>query len=176
MRNHRGRTPVQCTAIYDKEDCYLLIKSLEAEPQRPRVMLKARALLDAAAVVDEARKGAEDAGLSLALQQEKAIAAAPAYLKGRVDAGQKLPLVALEEAADCANERLLACLEYALGLEGESGEAQGMGMLKEVFVELVRDITSIDQFKGVGGGSVMGAGITPSDPLNARKKKLCNWM
>jgi hypothetical protein len=103
-------------------------------------LLKARALLDAAIVVPKAAQSAADKGLSYAAQHRAALAAAPAYFEGRVKEGEELPAVLVEESADGANEKLLACLKYALGLEGGGGWHEGpappQGMVKEAFVEL----------------------------------------
>jgi hypothetical protein len=112
-------------------------------------LLKARALLDAALAIPKARTDAADKGLPPALQQEKALAAAPAYLKGRVAEGRPLPAVAVEEDGQPVgaeqqpnNEELVACLKYAMGLEAGGGWHEGEGpapqegMLREVLVEL----------------------------------------
>ncbi len=100
----------------------------------------------------------------------------------RAQNGRMVPIYLVGTKADLAQDRAVSekeRLAKARAWNSKSYEVSaktGQAGVKEVFVELVRDITSIDQFKGVGGGSVMGAGITPIDPLNARKKKLCNWM
>ena len=82
------------------------------EPQRPRLLLKARALLDAVTVP-------------------------PPYVKQRVAQGQQLPRMEVNGG----DEQLVACVKYALGLEGGSGvvlegQEPSVGMVKEVFVEL----------------------------------------
>ncbi len=121
-------------------------------PSRPRTLLKARALLDAALAIPEARKDAADKGEPQAVQQQQqeAIAAAPAYLKGRVAEGQELP-VAVEVVVDDGHGRdndeeeavLVACLKYALGLEGGTDFAEGcgdhtapQGMVRDVCIDL----------------------------------------
>jgi hypothetical protein len=142
IRNNNGRTPLDVARYHGRQPCILLLEAAIA-PQYARSLLKARALLDAALAVSKARNDAADKGEPPAVQQqEKALAIAPAYLKGRVAEGRALPAVLVEEAADAANEKLLACLKYALGLEGGGGWHEGEGpapqegMVKEVFVEL----------------------------------------
>ena len=162
-------------------DVAALLRTALAEPQRPRSLLKARALLDATLAIREVAKSARDKGLSIKAQQWETMAAAPAYLKGRVAMERALPAVAVEEreppsvaahsAADAAvaqsssnglwrlmtrlleplvgvkrdreeEEELVACMKYALGLEGGGGvhvEGQGpppQGMVHDVFIEL----------------------------------------
>jgi 26S proteasome non-ATPase regulatory subunit 10 len=74
-------------------------------------------------------------------KKRRAVAASPAYLKGRVAEGRQLPALAVVGGAQ-QNEVLVACLKYALGLEGGGGVHEGEGaapqegMVKEVFVEL----------------------------------------
>jgi hypothetical protein len=104
-----------------------------------RSLLKCRALIDTALAVPKARKDSADKGEPPALQQEKAIAVAPAYLKGRVAEGRALPAVTVQ--GEGQNEELVACVKYALGLEGGGDVHEGegpppQGMLKEVSVEL----------------------------------------
>ncbi len=122
-----------------------LLRTAVAEPQRPRYMLKARALLDAALAVPEDRNDSADEGEPQALHQQQAIAAAPAYLKGRVAEGRELPaVVVVDDSNDDEEEmeELVACVKYALGLEGGGGvyeEGQGpppQGMVHDVFIEL----------------------------------------
>lgn len=131
-----------------------------AELQRPRVLFKARALLDARHDTRKAVQGARDKGLPPAEQQQNAVAAAPAFLKGRVEQGVGLPVVVLVEktwgvlgdgaqeftpsfrSLAAAQEKLVACVKYALGVEYGGGvhfegEEKPVGMLREVFVELV---------------------------------------
>jgi hypothetical protein len=111
-----------------------------AKPQRARSLLKLRALLDAGHAVPKAHKDSADKDEPKAVQQEKAVAVAPAYLKGRVADWRELPRVVVLEGQG-QNEELVACVKYALGLEGGGGVHEGegpppQGMLKEVFVEL----------------------------------------
>jgi ankyrin repeat protein len=140
IRNNNGYTPLDDAQAKGHAQCVALLEPAVAEPQRARSLLTARTLLDAAYAVPKARKDAADKGEPPAMQQEKALAAAPPYLKGRVAEGRALPAVAvMEEEGEEGEgeqqdeEQLVACVKYALGLEG--GE-DGKGMLKEVFVEL----------------------------------------
>ncbi len=125
-----------------------LLRTAIAEPRRPRSLLKARALLDATLAVPEARHDSADEGEPQATQQqEEAIAAAPAYLKGRVAEGRALPaavVVADDSNEEEEKEELVACVKYALGLEGGTdfgkqggGDATApQGMVHDVFIEL----------------------------------------
>lgn len=93
------------------------------EPQCPRALLKARALLDAAHAIDYVR--ANDGDGDRHTQQRRArgatqrrlVAAAPTYLKQRVAHGHQLPQVQVHGS----DEQLVACVKYALGLEGGVG-------------------------------------------------------
>ncbi len=125
-----------------------LLRTAIAEPQRPRALLKARALLDAALATPQARNDSADKGEPQAVQQqqqEAAIAAAPAYLKGRVAEGRELPAIVVVVKDDSSNEEeeeLVACVKYALELDGGGAvheEGQGpppQGMVHDVFIEL----------------------------------------
>jgi hypothetical protein len=110
--------------------CSALLKAAHAEPQRPRLLFKARRLLDAARSVTKARKDAAVKGLSAAVQQEKALAAAPAYLHGRVVEGQELPRPALTGK----NKKRLAVLRFALGMDDGDGST---ALPPESFTELL---------------------------------------
>ena len=67
--------------------------------------------------------------------------AAPAALEGRVAEGRPLPAVSVVGGED-RDEQLVACVQYALGLEGGGGWYEGEGpapkegMVKELFVGL----------------------------------------
>jgi hypothetical protein len=144
IRNNSGNTPLYYAQLLVHQSCIVLLEPAMAEPQRPRSLLKARALLDAAHAIPKARTDAADKGQPPAVQQEEALATAPAYLKGRVAEGRDLPAVqvVVNEQEEGEDEELVACLKYALGLEGGGGWHEGegpapqQGMLKEVFVEL----------------------------------------
>ena len=71
------------TARFMSQGVYVdLLEAAMDEPKRPRILLKARTLLDAGKAVEKARS---DAGT------QAAVAAAPVYLKGRVGEGGQLP-------------------------------------------------------------------------------------
>ncbi len=137
-------SPLNRATARGHHDVAALLRTAIAEPQRARSLLKARALLDAALAVPKARSDSADEGEPQALQQqqEEAIAAAPAYLKGRVAEGRELPAVVAVDDSNDEQEELVACVKYALGLEGGGGvhvEGQGpppQGMVHDVFIEL----------------------------------------
>lgn len=98
------------------------------ESQRPRLLHKARALLDAAHAVRKAKVDARDKGLSASEQLTAAISAAPAYLKGQAGGGVALPRVELTppptqgvQAGGDAVERLRAVMAFVLGMGEETG-------------------------------------------------------
>jgi hypothetical protein len=135
--NNNGHTPLDLARFAGHQPRIALLQSSLAASHAARALLKHRALIDAAYAIPKARNDAADKGEPPAMQQDKALAAAPAYLKGRVAEGRALPAVQVmeeEESADAEKEQLVACVKYALGLAG--GEEEGAGMVKEVFVEL----------------------------------------
>jgi ankyrin repeat protein len=127
-------------------DVAALLRRAIAEPDRARCLHKARSLLDAAAIIAKARKNAHDKGLSPAEQQHKAIAAAPAYLQGRVERGEPLPVAELtppqhhqqqqqqQQQQHYSVERLQATAAFVVGLGG--GE-EDQGLSDDVYVELL---------------------------------------
>jgi hypothetical protein len=140
----RPGSPLSRAISRGHTDIAALLRRSIAASHAARALLKARALLDAAHAIPKARSDAADKGEPPAIQQDKALAAAPAYLKGRVGEGRALPavrVVVVNEGQN-DNEELVACLKYALGLEGGGGWHEGEGpapqdgMLREVFVEL----------------------------------------
>ena len=138
-RANDGNTPLDDARAEGLQQCIALLEAALAEPQRARTLLKARTLLDAACGIDTAHANARDKqGLTRAGQQWAALAAAPVYLKQRVMEGLDLPHVEVEGE----DERVVACVKYALGLEGGGGvvfeeqEEPAEGMVKDVFVEL----------------------------------------
>ncbi len=77
------------------------------------------------------------------------MAAAPAYLQRRVMEGRVLPAVEVVEVVEGqghgeSEEKVVACLKYALGLDGGTDFAEGgggdasapQGMVREVLIEL----------------------------------------
>ncbi len=169
IRDHEGYTPLDFAwfeqqdaeqGTYEEEEkqaasCVALLEAaLVCEPERPRLLLRARDLLDAARTIryiqsggDDGQRQQEAAAAPLrkrtrAESHRKALAAAPAYLKGRVAGAQELPRVDLVvEGEEEDDEELVGCLKYALGVEGGGGVHEGEGprphgMVKEVFVEL----------------------------------------
>ena len=134
---------------YDIPDALMetLLNRALIERERPRLLLKARALLDAPSAMEAASAKAREKGLSLSVHQRAVLAAVPAFLRNRVAWGEELPGVEVEEswqggAGDGDDDAaVLACVKYALGLEGGGGWYEGEGpapeegMVKEVFVE-----------------------------------------
>jgi hypothetical protein len=164
IRNNQGRTLLDLTT---NAQCIALLQSSLAASHAARALLKHRALIDAAYAIPKARNDAADKGEPPAIQQEKALAAAPAYLKGRVAEGRALPAVHVmeeEESADAENdEQLVACVKYALGLEGGGGWHEGegsppqQGMLKEVLVELLELV--VPEWDPARKGRPLGEGL-----------------
>ena len=105
----------------------------------------------------KARTGAQTMGHPAAVQQQAAMAAAPVYLKQRVMEGLDLPHVELEGE----DEKLAACVKYALGLEGggivlAEGQEPTVGMAPEVFVELLE--LMVPSWDPAWMGRVLGEG------------------
>ena len=174
IRSHLGKTPLdlvrqgqweaeqweaeQWESEVRKKQAASRVALLEAvmvcEPECPRLLLKARALLDTARTIHHIQSGGDDGQRrqeadaaplrkrTRAESHRKALAAAPAYLKGRVVEGRELQRVeSVEVVGGEEGEKLLGCLKYALGLEGGGGWREGegsppQGMVWEVFVEL----------------------------------------
>ncbi len=147
IRNTSGDTPLDLAGIFlHTRQCGALLLTAILEPQRPRYLLKACALLDAALAIPEARKDSANKGEPPAVQREQAVAVAPAYLKRRVAKGRALPAVEVVEGQEHgeSEKKVVACLKYALGLEGGTDFAEGgggdgtapQGMVREVFIEL----------------------------------------
>lgn len=140
MHDAEGETARERAYATADEVCIALLEAAVAEPQRPRLLLKARALIDAPLTIETARTNARDKeGLGPAGQQEQAVAAVPLYLKQRVAQEQALPVV--EVVNEQESEEIVACVKYALGLEDGGGvvlegQEPAVGMVKELFVEL----------------------------------------
>ena len=80
------------------EECMQILEAAMAEPDRPRALLKARALMDAVHAVEKARSNSN--ARTRAGRIRAAVAAAPVYLKGRMGEGQQLPQVEVVEGED----------------------------------------------------------------------------
>ena len=101
----------------------------------------------------------------------------------RAQNGRMVPIFLVGTKADLAADRAVSekeRLAKARAWNCQSFEVSaktGRQGIKDVFEGMANAIVQIDSYKGMGGGgSVMGAGITPADPLNARKKKGCSWL
>lgn len=110
----------------------LLRRALERD--RTRILHKARSLFEAPPAVDKARSDARDKGESLAVQELKAIAAAPVFLKGRVERDEALPAVEMAPKRHGYDERLRATMAFVVGLE--EGGVQDQGLPQELYEEL----------------------------------------
>lgn len=145
IENWRQHTPLDDAQRLNHQPCIAILEAAVAEPQRPRSLLKARALLDAAHRHRQTLLGNDGDDDNETQQrrtrgamQRRLVAAASVYLQQRVAQGRELPRVLVGRG----DEQLVACIQYALGLEGGGGtmvmervEAP-QGMVKEVFVEL----------------------------------------
>ena len=126
-------------ARHQAEGCIPLLEAAMAEPNRPRTLIKARALLDVIRLCCVVEPHFAALGLPKEPKQHIWELAGPAYLKGQLAAGQALPRVSIEHGVE--EEKLAACIKYALGLEGGGGvvlegQEPTVGMLPEVFVVL----------------------------------------
>ena len=145
IRANDGFAPLDDARAEGHQQCIALLEGALAEPQRARTLLKARTLLDASCAIDTAHANARDKqGLPRAGQQRAALAASPLYLKQRVTEGLDLQHAEVEEGG---NEKVTACIKYAIGLEGGGavvleGQGPAVGMVKEVFVELCEMLVS----------------------------------
>ena len=138
LRSNSGKTPLGLAVECGRRAYLPLLRAAVAEPQRSRLLFKARALLDAEHATHKARTGAQIKNEPPAAQLQASVAAAPVYLKGRVAADRALPAVTVNGE----NARVVACVKYALGLEGGGVVFQGqeptVRMLPEVLVELLK--------------------------------------
>ena len=161
--NNSGETALDAAGHCNDQLCIPLLEAALIEPQRSRLLFKARALLEAAHATHKARTDAQTKGHPAPLQQQAAIAAAPIYLKQRVAQAQELPRVAIQHNHhEEEQEKLAACVKYALGLEGGGGvvlfegEEPAVGMLWEVLVELVELV--VPKWDPAREGRVLGEG------------------
>lgn len=163
IRNNAGRTPLDIARTMKHVECIDLLEGPSVEHDRPCILFKARAFINAATAIPDAYDDARAKGASLAGQQRAALAAAPSYLEKRVERGKELPDVMLVQKQwkslgkrtgngdlrqrvvsmeDAKQEEMVACLEYALGVEYGGGvhfegQEKPVGMLPEVFKELL---------------------------------------
>ena len=138
IRNKQGRPPRDEACSFRKWHCIPNLKAALMEPQRTRALFKARAPTDIRRTVTAAAAALASKGLPAVLHRPIIAMALPSYLAGRVAQAQELPRVSIQ----CGDERLAACVKYALGLEGRGGvvfegQEPTVGMLPEVLVELL---------------------------------------
>jgi len=116
-----GSTPLDSARRHGQVHSVALLRTAIAEPQRPRLLLKARALIDAARTIHHIQSGGDDGQRrqeeaaplrkrTRAESQRKALAAALTYLKGRVKEGEELPRVEVVEGEE-DEKKLLGCLK-----------------------------------------------------------------
>ena len=149
-----GNNSPLCNAIYHGHTAIAaLLGAAIAEPDGARALHKARALLDAAIVINKARHDAHDGGHAPAVQRQHAIAAAPVYLQGRLQQRQgdeaPLPLPVPELVAQqrgWGDERVRATAAFVLGLE-EGGVAYA-GLPRELYEEVLGYMTHAWMDKG----------------------------
>lgn len=142
IRNNNGRTPLDRA---DDPRSIALLQAAMAESERARLLLKARALIEAAHSIPATASDALNKGLSLAAAKRETVEAAPAYVRTRMASDRELPDVAVQEGG---NERLAGCLMYAVGLKGGGGVHEGegptpKGMVKDVFGKLLELVVPV---------------------------------
>ena len=91
MINLLGETALETAQARGHQECVALLEAALAEPQRPRVLFKARALIDSARTIDKAFAEAQRNKSPRVAFQQAVLAAAPPYLKGRVADSVTLP-------------------------------------------------------------------------------------
>jgi ankyrin repeat protein len=128
-----------------------LLRTTIAEPDRARVLHKARTLVDTAHKIRQIRLGNDNDDDENEQQQprprrtrgetqRRAVAAAPAYLRGHVEREQVLPQVELTRQHRQGNEQLRAMAAFALE-----------GLPRELFVELLGFMLPVWADKGPEG-------------------------
>lgn len=135
IRDAKGRTPIDLAQSHCSDECIAILKAIKRE--HVMMLLKARALLDAPSVIHKAAQDARNNGLDFFAEARAVLAVTPVYLKERIAHGQELP--AVEVKGRRRQEELLACLKYALGLEGggavhPEGQPPPPGMPRELFI------------------------------------------
>jgi GTPase SAR1 family protein len=146
-------------------DGYLLVYAITDDTTFGKLDRLREEILKAQGVPLPLAKGASPAALAAAAAAPRV----PIFLVGtKADlAGDR----AVSEKERLAKARAWNCQSF------EVSAKTGRQGVKDVFEGMANAIVQIDSYKGMGGGgSVMGAGITPADPLNARKKKGCSWL
>ena len=98
-----------------------------AEPGRARLLHLARAINDAHHAYNKAATDADKAGDPDEEKRRKMTAAAPAWLKGRVERGEELPKMEVGHSSD--EDVVAAAVKQMVGEAGE--------MAKELFLELM---------------------------------------
>ena len=121
-----------------------LLRHAIAEPDRARALHKARSLIDAAIIIPKAKQDSRDKDEPPAAQRQQVIAAAPAYLQGRVQQDAPLPLAELtpkqHQHQQGDDEQLRATAAFMVGLEGDddgSEEGEAKHLPRELFKELL---------------------------------------
>lgn len=142
ITDEQGRTPLRYASLNhqhhmrynpEKAQQYADMGALLCAAVIARALHKARALLEASHTIDKAR----DEGESAAVQQQKGVAAAPAYLKGRVERNAPLPRVKLVVHHQ---EQLRATVAFVLGgveEDDDDGSEEVKHLPRELFKELL---------------------------------------
>ena len=101
----------------------------------------------------------------------------------RAQGGRPVPIFLVGTKADLADDRAVSDKERlakarAWATKSFEVSAKADAGVTEVFTELVSAALQAcgDMNKGSGGGSVMGAGMTPSDPYAVKKKRGCAFL
>ena len=159
IRNYDGDRALDKARLDGHQLCISLLEAAVAEPQRSRLLFKARALVATRRVVMVATAALVSKGMSTVLHQDIIAMAVPSHLAGRVAQSQELPRVSIQNDND---EQVAACVKYALGLEGGGGvvlkgQEPAVGMLPEVLVELLELL--VPKWDPAREGRVLGEGV-----------------
>lgn len=124
-------TALEDARYMGSDDCAWELEAAVVEPQRGRALFKARALVNASLMAPATSPCLADRAVPEAVQRVILGMAAPAFLKGRVEAGRALPAVSVgEAAAEEGKAEAAAVLRLVVGLEGP-------GLPSNVFMELL---------------------------------------
>lgn len=127
---HGRMTPLALAVQEEKTRCENLLAAAMKEAHRPRVLYKARCLLEAGPTIDKARTEArEKRGLRTRTELAREASLAVPYLQKRVEEGQELP----RPEANAGDEELVGTAKLAVGMEVEGAK----GLPQELFVELL---------------------------------------